>query len=265
MLIPVDFSKSSENVMYYVADWCRDFGYQHIILLRAIQNSVFDGMLFSKEQADYHHQYLEEEKERLCQLSNRLKERAGSGVRISIAVTELQLLRSVINIVEEANVELVVISSDNERLIEITKTSPVRVLIVPSGYLYAPVRTILVPFDFKSVVSLDKIGRYMPRAAGSGEREIMVLNVDPLNKHLADERFIENENSLHNYLREIKHEIYFSSRTDVLEAILTFVQEHAIDLVVALPGKHSFLYNLTHKSISTALYLKPPKPVLILK
>jgi hypothetical protein len=138
-------------------------------------------------------------------------------------------------------------------------------MIVPSGHLYAPVRNILVPFDFASVESLDKIGRYMPQAARFGEREIMVLNVDPQNKHLADERFTEIENSLHNYLRDFKHEIYFSRNTDVLEAILNFVQEHTVDIVVALPGKHSFLYNLTHKSISTALYLKPPKPVLILK
>jgi nucleotide-binding universal stress UspA family protein len=265
ILVPVDFSKTSENAALFAACWSRDFDYQHIILLRNIQNSVFVGMLPSKEQADSHHQFLEGERELLQQFSKPVMERAGLGVKVSLATSEEPMLRSILQVMAEQEVDLVAVSSEHENVIDLAKASPVRVLIVPSGRKYMPVKTILVPFDFKSFESLEKIGRYMPQAARSAERDIIVLNVDPDNRHLADELFIGRENNLHEYLRDFRHEIFFSGDTDILQGIMSFVDGHLVDLIVALPGKHSFLYNLTHKNISTALYRQATRAVLILK
>jgi hypothetical protein len=36
-------------------------------------------------------------------------------------------------------------------------------------------------------------------------------------------------------------------------------------MIIALPGKYSFFYNLTHKSITQAIALNAARPVLILK
>jgi hypothetical protein len=265
MLVHVDFLKASVQATLFAANWARDFGYQHIILFRHIDYSVFADMLLSKEQADSHQSLLDEEKQMLNELGMTMKEITGPDIRISSTIVEMPLLRSLLQVIADQEVGLVAIGSNADKIIEIAKLSPVRVLIVPVGQVYVPVKTILVPFDFKSFDSLEKIGHYTPQAARSEKQEIIVLNVDPQNKHLADEFFVSKQNNLHEYLREFRHEIYFSKNTDVLQGILGFIKEHTVDLIVALPGKHSFFYNLTHSSISTALYVQAPKPVLILK
>jgi hypothetical protein len=50
-----------------------------------------------------------------------------------------------------------------------------------------------------------------------------------------------------------------------MNGILNFTQTKDVQLIVALRGKRSFLYYLTHKSISEAIYRNAKEPVLILK
>ncbi len=80
-----------------------------------------------------------------------------------------------------------------------------------------------------------------------------------------DEKFRERENSLHNYLQNFEHEIHYRSDRNVINGIINFTKEHNVQLIIALPGRHSFLYSLTHDSISKAIYRNAKQPVLILK
>jgi hypothetical protein len=94
----------------------------------------------------------------------------------------------------------------------------------------------------------------------------MALNVDAKQRNLnPDESFKEAENNLHEYLKNFKHEIYYETDKNVINGILQFKKLDEVQLMIALPGVHSFLYSLTHKSVSEALYKKCPLPVMILK
>jgi hypothetical protein len=94
----------------------------------------------------------------------------------------------------------------------------------------------------------------------------MILHVDPKEKYpLRDEAFERNENNLRSHLKNFRLDVYYSNNKSILNGIKIFLNEHPADLVVALPGRHSFFYSLTHKSISEALYRDTPRPVLILK
>jgi len=73
------------------------------------------------------------------------------------------------------------------------------------------------------------------------------------------------EKSLHNYLNNFHHEIYYESNKNVIDGILNFEKINHVQLLIALPGVHSFLYSLTHKSVSEALYRRCLLPVMILK
>ena len=75
----------------------------------------------------------------------------------------------------------------------------------------------------------------------------------------------EAEQHVHERLRDYKHEICYSSDKNIINGILSFTEKHKIQLIISLPGKHSFLYYLTHKSISDAICRNAREPVMILK
>ncbi len=151
-------------------------------------------------------------------------------------------------------------------VIGIAKTSPVRVLIVPAHYPYQPVEQALVPVDFNTISSLGKLQSYQAATPQWREKKLMVLNVDPKERYLhPDEQFKNSEHALHRYLQSFQYEVYYSNNKHIIKGILDFCENHEVQLIVSLPGKHSFLYSLTHKSISEAICSNSKKPVLILK
>ncbi len=138
-------------------------------------------------------------------------------------------------------------------------------LIVPENYRYQPVEKALVPVDFKTVGSLSKINR-LRSSPRWHDVEILALNVDASQRSTdPDENCKQAEKSLHDYLKNFKHEIYYEADKNVINGILHFKKLNEVQLMIALPGVHSFLYSLTHKSVSEALYKKCPLPVMILK
>lgn len=51
----------------------------------------------------------------------------------------------------------------------------------------------------------------------------------------------------------------------VLQDILHAAEERKVQMIVALPRKHSFFYHLTHQNITQGIVLNAAEPVLILK
>lgn len=279
MLIPVDFTDTSKNAVAYAAEWAKTYGYERIILLRAMYNSVFDNLIPSAGYVSVNQEYLndhrEQTEEQLNGICKNLAEMIGPGIKISMAISELPLVRSILELIEDEHPQLVVAGSDNAayssnsfvggNIISIAKISPVKVLIVPSHYRYQPVAKALVPVNFDMVDTLENLNKH---AATSPQfnPELLVLNVDPKEKYLnPDEKFKRTEGILHNYLQNFKHELMYSNHKNIIDGLVEFADAHTIQLVIALPGKHSFLYSLTHKSISEAIYANARQPVLILK
>jgi hypothetical protein len=54
-------------------------------------------------------------------------------------------------------------------------------------------------------------------------------------------------------------------KKDVLKSVLHTAAELKVQVIVALPGKHSFFYNLTHQNIMHGIVMNAIRPVLILK
>src|ERR1700684_1131953 len=104
MLIPIDFTATSENAINYAAEWCSEFDYDHIILHKTFYNSVFDNLIPSNEYAnineDYFPAYRMAEMEKLHILKENLNERINSGIKVSLAVSELPMLRSIMNVLQ---------------------------------------------------------------------------------------------------------------------------------------------------------------------
>jgi len=280
MLIPVDFTATSNNAVSYAVEWAKAYDYKRIILLKTLYDSMFDSLIPSVDYVRVNQDYMVKEREEATQqlkaMCRELIAKVEPDIKVSLAVSELPLLRSILEMIEDEKPELIVAGSDNYNyssesfiagnVIDIARTSPVRTLIVPSHYQYQPVQQALVPVDFNTINSLNKLHRYQTATPQWREKKLLVLNVDPKERYLhPDEEFKNAENALHQYLQNFPHEVYYSNNKNIINGIIDFSRGHEAQLIIALPGKHSFLYSLTHKSISEALYRNAKRPVLILK
>ncbi|QHS59576.1 universal stress protein [Chitinophaga agri] len=278
LLIPVDFSATSDNAVNFAIEWTRAYGYNRIILLKTFYDTVFDHIVVSAEYAPVSPHYMAREREqaatRMEDLSREISLKT-RGVDVIAMVSEAPLLRAIMEVVREESPEMIILGSDNYRyssgsfiagnLISIAKASPVRVLIVPSTYTYKPVENILVPCDYNMLDSLNKVRTLeIPRQWKNSK--LLVLNVDHKERYLnPDDQLKAAEQHIHERLQNYPHEICYSNDKNIINGILSFIQQRHIQLIISLPGKHSFLYYLTHKSISDAICRNAQEPVLILK
>lgn len=279
LLVPVDFTPASANAVNFAAEWSTKYGYERIILLKSFYTSMYESIIMSGEFANVDQEYLnkirEDEKDLLNVLCKHLAEKTGNGIEVQTAITELPLVRSIIEVIKYEQPAMILLGSDNinssnealisGNVISIAKASPIRVLIVPVNYTYLPVHQALVPFNFNAIHTLNKINRL--RASSQWhDVHLTVLNVDPKQRYInPDEKFREAENSLHSYLKNFHHEIHYVPDKNIINGILNFKKINEVQLMIALPGQYSFLYSLTHKNISEALYRNNMLPVMILK
>ncbi len=280
LLIPIDFSQTSENTIDFALKWAKAYDYERVVMLRSFYDTMFDQLISSADYMHVNSDYLTKERtealDKLNEILSDVKTKVDGNLKVELVVSELPLLRAILATIDEDNAELIVLGSDNYNLssnstiaanaISIARISPVRVLIVPSNYHYKPVKQALVPVNFNTLETLGKLDNYHGASVKWREKKLLVLNVDPKERYLQpNEQFNLAENALHEYLKNFEHEVFYSNNKNIISGILDFTKQRDIQLIVALPGKHSFLYSLTHKNISEAIYRNAQEPVLILK
>jgi nucleotide-binding universal stress UspA family protein len=276
ILIPVDFTSTSDNASEFALAWSTNFEYDHIILLKSFYSSFYENVLLTTEYVNVSQEHRKNEMEMLRNRRQEFIDLSDPGIKVSIAVSEKPLLRSIIDILESEKVDLIVLGSDHfshsdnsfisSQIVEIAKASPVNVLIVPSICTFQSIQKVLVPVDIQAVGLLERLERFGIKSTRWFDKELMILHVATKENYpLREEAFERNENDLHSHLKNFRHEVYYVKNKSILNGIVHFLNEHHADLIVALPGRHSFLYSLTHKSISETLYRNTLKPVLILK
>ena len=275
ILIPVDFSLTSSNALQYVADLSADIAIDRILLLKTHYVSIYSHIIPSAEYGQSNAQYILEERtsieDQLLTVGQELLKKCGTDIRIETVVSELPILRAVHDVLNDQKPNMLVLGSDangiesqiGEYVVEIAQISTVPILIIPSASHYRKVERILVPSDFDPVSQLSVLQK-LQKLQLLLNPEIVILNVDPKPKQGRDEKILLNQ--LEEYLGSFSYEINYSEEKNIAKGILEFArQRDDIQLIVALPGKYSFFYNLTHNNITDAITLNAHIPVLILK
>lgn len=279
LLIPVDFTPASENAVNFAIEWASKYLYERIILVKSFYTSMYESVIMAGEFANVDQHYLnrirEKEKERLDNLCKAVNEKTNDAISVQSSVSEMPLVRTVNQLIKSEQPEMILLGYDQAdnynaafvsgNVITIAKSSPVRVLIVPANCPYEPIYEVLVPCNFNTVESLNKINS-LRASKRWDDVKLLVLSVNARGPHInPDEKFNAAETNLHEYLKNFKHEIYYAEGKDVIRGILNFPKITEVQLMFALPGRYSFLYSLTHKSVSEALYKNTVLPVMILK
>jgi nucleotide-binding universal stress UspA family protein len=273
LLIPVDFSDVTENVIKYAADFSCDAHVERIILLKSFYVSVYAQLLPSADFVQLSAEDIDGERQKvvgnLKTLGHELLKKCTPSIEIKTAVSELPLIRAIHQLIADERPYMLMIGNDNnldesyigEQVIAIAKTSPIPVLIVPTAVRYKKIEKALVPCDFSAISRLSALKGFRDPAKWV-HPELMVLNVDPKKKHPGSN---EDLAGLAELLENYEYKVYHSEDKDIVHGILDFADKHHVQLIMALPGKYSFFYNVTHRSITKALALNESRPVLILK
>ncbi|WP_423147141.1 universal stress protein [Rubrolithibacter danxiaensis] len=280
VLIPTDFSDSSFNAAKYAAELSREIKIGRIVLLKSYHISVYEQLLctadFVQLSQDEIDEEIEDQRNKLKMLASELQRIADTDTVIEIRVSELQLIRSIYETVHQERADLILIGSDDKvktgqesyigsNVINIAKSSPIPVLIIPPAYRFEAVKKAVIACDLKKTSQYLSEERLL-RIFKNIPADFLVLNVDPTGKHLHPDEKLQHElNLLNQKLKDFRYQTYFSENKDIIKGILDFTTEQQAQLIIALPKEHSFFNSLTHKSITAGLSMASQKPVLILK
>lgn len=279
ILVPVDFTSTTENAVKTAADWAKQYEYQNIILLKTAGESEFDylhiaeGHSFANEESI--NALLQRTELLFDQMTQIIAEKAPD-IKVSRILSDWAITRSINEILKnQPSIELIILGSDDEisthesfvsdHIISIARTSPVKTLIVPNSYRYTPVKNIFIPCDLKGIKRLERLFHHK-YLIHKQDVHLLFLNINTREKtEINEDKKRELESYIQQHLTEIPSSIYYSHDEDIINGILKFAAGHETDLIIALPGRHSFLYYLASRSISEGIYQNTSQPVLILK
>lgn len=269
ILIPVDFSEDSLNTVRYAANLSNRQDIDQIILFSSFFVSLFEQIYPS---ADFiqpgEEDIRDQKKELLRKLENTgigLQKRVRQNIKVKTILVEKPLLRAVLQIVDEERPDVIFLHKTCSHMIEISKISPVPVFIIPEKAEYESIKNAVVACDFTTLNHLSLLKR-LHTIKHWPHPKLALLNVDPQHRHLLPEHpSLEIEGIVKEVLHDYEYQLYYSDDNDILRGVLNFAEEQQQQMIIALPGIHSFLYNLTHQSITEGLSRDSDKPVLILK
>ncbi len=276
LLLPVDFSNTCLNTLKYVGCLSKDLQISRIILLKSYYVSMYAQLLpsvdFVQLSADDILAERQRQEEQLQTLSIQMLSECNPAVKIELASSEEPLLRAIQEVVARYQPDLLVLGAKDEkanddnpvgdRVVTVAKTSTVPVLVVPPQAKYQPLKQVLVPCDFNAVARLSLLSK-LQSLNFSSHPELIILSVNSSGS--SDAAKAEHTELLRQQLQNNSYRVEYVSQPNVVEGVVRFADEYDVQLIVALPGKHSFFYNLTHQSISQAIATNAHQPVLILK
>jgi nucleotide-binding universal stress UspA family protein len=276
LLIPIDFSDTSANVIRYATDFVKDVHVDRIILLKSYCISMAAQLLPSIDYVQVNAEEIADERLKVEShvkfIAHKLLKKCNFSTIVESGISELPLLRAIHEIINTEDPDLIMIGNDHgsreghspigEEVIGIAKISKVPLMIIPANLRYRKIETALVPCDFAAVSRMDLLKelRSFETWLYPG---LIILNVDPgkVNSIHAE----ENIEALKEMLESYAYRVCYSEDQNILHGILDFSEHNDVELIIALPGHYSFFNNLTHKSITNALEINSNLPVMILK
>jgi len=237
LLVLVDFSAPSVNAVAYAAGLALDKGFGEIVLMSNCFVPLFEQIVPGPDLVQVGEEEINRRMESLMKQLLELKAEIGKqltpDVSVRIAIGTQPLLRSV---VEEVTAE-----SPSLAIIGTSRRAPgddcsIGRQIIPLAKVI-PVPVLVIPPE----------ARYQPI------RSVLVAGTT------------EAGTTLLPLLSELEVIQYDPPQKDVLKGVLKAAADRRVQLIVALPRKHSFFYNLTHQNIMQGVVLNATEPVLILK
>lgn len=277
ILVPVDFSKTSDHAAKYALRIAQQIGNCRLLLLHTVRVGYYETILPSVDYTQYGDEDIQRMHRSFLKKLNSLKDRLSSlcekSVPVDISIEEGNLLAIINEINAHEKPFLVIIGSNgssdlNDKVlgsntIRIAKTSTKPVLVVPPNATFKPVEKVVLACDFRKITELIPVDSLKAIVKTFGAK-LEVLNVNPKGEQLKDD-VIHEQALLDQMLNDVDHDYQFTSNRNVAEGILEYAHDSKAQIIISLPRKYSFFESILHDSVSTKLTFRSDKPVLLLR
>jgi nucleotide-binding universal stress UspA family protein len=145
--------------------------------------------------------------------------------------------------------------------VEVAKETNTPVLIVPPDVRFHKILRLAYACEYDPDMTQSKSLTKVTYFNTLFSSELFVVHVVEKG-HELDPGEIGNDNYLERFLDNSTHRTFVLNENKVSEALLTFMKNNAIDLIVVEPKKHSFLHKLFSESVTSELAFNSPVPVL---
>lgn len=269
ILVPLDFSETSENSLKYAVNLANYLSANIILMhINSIPqyNNEYDVFAYSIADSIKANLELLEAKAVEVKRENKLL----GNITTYSETGDFQ--SSLLDYTEKHSVDLIVMgitvydSKISETLfgsnaISFSKKSKIPVLMIPANYSYKKIKNIAYASQYIEDIK-DHTGLIQIKNITSiFNSELYILHVIPEN-HLINSTESKTDLYVEEKLETVNHKTFILTENNVSHALLDFISAHSMDLIVMEQQKHSFLHNLTHFSNTRELAFESPIPIL---
>lgn len=269
ILVPCDFSDQSENALNYAVEMAHSFS-AGLVLLHINQIPVMNSEMsltpYSLSDAN------EESLDSLKNLAQKIK-------MTHPAIGSIDYFSEVGNVSDvigdfdkKMDIDLIVMgitghgSSLAKTLlgsssVSVAKETTTPVIIIPPNVTFKKIQRIAYACEYDKHIEeslpLTKVNYFNTVFSST----LFVVHVVEKG-HELDPEEIQNDNYIERCLGNSAHRTFILNENKVTAALLSFITNNAIDLIIVEPKKHSFLHKLFSESITNELAFNSPVPVL---
>lgn len=274
ILVPTDFSENAFNALKYASEVFK-YEKSEILILHAYADEVY------RQVPETDRAYLDEVRERTFRRSEtelekilaRIKEYSPNPQHKFRAVSVFSvLIDGAGDLVNQENSDIVVMgtrgaTNDRKRTfgsntLQMMKYLHCPVLAIPEGYEYHPPKEILFPSNFMVPPKRREL-KLLCDMTDSFRSTIHMLHIDPIRN--LSLRQLDNREFIENCLKKPKLTFETTLETDKTIAITKYIVHHAINMLVLINSRHSYMEDMLYQSTIDRIGLHIKIPFLVLQ
>jgi nucleotide-binding universal stress UspA family protein len=267
ILVPTDFSDSSMNATCYAVSLAKQLDAKVMLL------NVFHIPVVPSETPIMITNFEELEKDIVIQMKSfeaNLRAKTNYSKEIKYFVNPGFLVDEIKDVIAENKIDLIIMgitgtSKINELLIGSNTTSVIKnvdcpTLVIPKGATYKSIKNIAFACDMDKIEE-GKALNQVKSLINIFKAKLMVINVVNPTEVPSFAKAVSGV-KIENVFEKINHTLHFPEDADTVFALNEFIDKRAIDLLVMVPKKHSFLGGLFHKSNTKKMAFHTHIPLL---
>lgn len=268
ILVPVDFSPTSENAVQYALQLCKQTG-SKIILVHAYQPPpsfpMVEGLVYTEESL----RNLMQEKLEALSVKTAKQEPIvkvehmiinGNLTEVIRQLTDaMQVMLIIMGITGAGKIKETFIGSNT---LAVAQETTVPVLIIPENAKFSSVTDVGLATDFRDVADTIPYKKISELITNLGAR-LHVLNIDFNQQNWTDDTPFQS--GLVETMFEHHHPSYhFIEGEDMAEGLSNYALTHSIEMLIAVPRKHNLLQKLFTGSHTKELAFHSKVPVMVI-
>ncbi len=269
ILVPVDFSDTSDNALLYAVNLANYLS-SNIILLHVnaipVYNNEYNIVSYTVNDS-------------VADSNAALKEKAEILKKDNALIGDVEYFSEVgdfktvmLSYIADKNIDLVVMGITGHdtaigkvlfgsNAVSISRESNIPVFIISKNHEYKQIKNIAFASEYDTHITEQTGLIQIKNIAAMFGASLSVLHVIPDN-HLINEVESVTDLFVEQKLEKTTHKTFILSEDKASTALLDFIKTHEVDVIVLEQKKHSFLHNLIYPSTTKEIAFSSPIPVL---